>query len=306
MRWAYFNVKPPIKCTRVLRTGKRPGSEGTYIVRLSPENVRRLKARNGVYLKVSYGEASVLARLSVDETLDEETIRIDQTLRTALYLERVMQGSRKKELVYNPDESGDLAHPIVIQRSKFRGPSMLARLVKQQYLICRVHNAMTRDMEKPIARLKEDAMKVIGVQPGDKVLLISGKSHKRVRLRCLALDPGTELPSETLITTWPQPHPDALSADQELNLPWITLDLQTRLKLGVDPWQPIIVGRDPFHALALEFTTVAMALALSALGGAVVIPESLKENCSWIPLSIILVSFGLVSILICLKIRSRI
>jgi hypothetical protein len=59
------------------------------------------------------------------------------------------------------------------------------------------------------------------------------------------------------------------------------------------------------HAVALEFTTVAMALALSALGGAVVIPESLKEHY-WIPLSIIFVSFCLVSILICLKIRSRI
>jgi len=306
MRWPYFNNKPAIECKRVKRTGERPGSEGTYIVRLSRENVRRLKARNGVYLKVSQGEASVLARLSVDETLDQETIRIDQTLRTALCLERIMQGPGKKELVYNPDGSGDLAYPIVIQRSRFRGPSLLARLVKQQYLICRVHNAMTRDMEKPIARLKEDSMKVIGVQPGEKVLLISENSRKRVRLRCLALDPGINVPTETLTATWPQPHPDALCEDQEMNLPWITLDLQTRLKLGVEPWQPIIVGRDPLHAVALEFTTVAMGLALSALGGAVVIPESLKQNHAWIPLSFIFVSFCLVSILICLKIRSRI
>jgi hypothetical protein len=59
MRWPYFSKKPAIECTRVKRTGERPGSEGTYIVRLSRENVRRLKARNGVYVKVSQGEASV-------------------------------------------------------------------------------------------------------------------------------------------------------------------------------------------------------------------------------------------------------
>jgi hypothetical protein len=306
MRWARSPNKPSIEITRVKRTDKRPGSEGTYIVRLSRANVRQLKIRNGAYLKVSYGEASVIACLSVDETLDEETIRIDQTLRTALYLERVMQGSREKELVYTPDKRGNLAHPIIIQRSKFRGPSVLARLVKQQYLICTVHIAMAEDMEKPIVRLPEDSMKVIGIQPGDKVLLISEKGRKRVRLRCLALDPKKQLPLETMKATWPLPNPDASSTDQELNLPWITLDLQTRLELGVDPWQPIIVGRDPYHALTSEFTTVAMALALSALGGAVVIPQILQDKHPWLPLSIILASFAIVSILIGLKIRSRI
>lgn len=99
------------------------------------------KVRNGAYLKVSYGEASVLACLSDDPGLDDETIRMDQTLRTAICLEKIMQGSAAKELVYSSDIDGALKHPVVIERSAFRGPTRLSRLVKQQYLICLVHAA---------------------------------------------------------------------------------------------------------------------------------------------------------------------
>ena len=139
--WGTRSAKSSIKCTRVCPTSERPGSKGTYIVRLSRANTRRLKVGNRAYLKVSYGEASVLACLSVDAGLDDETIRMDQTLRTAICLEKIMQGSAAKELVYSSDIDGALKHPVVIERSAFRGPTRLSRLVKQQYLICLVHAA---------------------------------------------------------------------------------------------------------------------------------------------------------------------
>jgi hypothetical protein len=258
----------------------------------------------GVYLRVSCGRVSVPGRLSIDAELDKETVALDQTLRTALYLKRVLQEG--EVLIHDPKKGGDLPHPIVIHRSEFPGPRLLARLVKQQYLICNVHNAMGQDMEKPIARLTEDAMKVIGIQPGDKALLIHEKRRKRIR--CLALDPNTnkKLPSDTMTQAWPLGDIKAPSSDDMLNLPWITLDRQRRDELGVEPWQPIIVGRDPRHALTLEFTTVAMAVALSGLGGALAIPKEIAKKLPWLGWSIVFGSLAVILTLIGLKIRSRI
>ena len=317
--WRTQSPKPSIECTRVCPTSHRPGSEGTYIVRLSPANKQLLKVRNGAYLKVSYGKASVLARLSVDRDLDDETIRIDQTLRTAICLEKIMQGSGKKELMYSPGRAGALEYRIVIQRSNFPGPTLLARRLKQQYLICLVHHAIPRDMETPIARLTEQSMEVVGIQPGDKVLLFN--EERRRSLRCLPLNPKTQLPLPTMRQYFTPPCPD--SAYEGLLLPWVTIDLQTRLDLGVDPWQPILVGRDPRHALALEFNHVAAALALAAVGGAIVIPQEKLQQLEtvlgkynylgwlapivpWVPAIIIFIGLFGVLMLILFKIRSRI
>jgi hypothetical protein len=84
------------------------------------------------------------------------------------------------------------------------------------------------------------------------------------------------------------------------------MDHQMRLDLDVQPWQPIIVGRDPRHAVSSEFTTVAMAVALSALGGAVTVPESIEEKVGWIGWGILFVGLAVVATLITLKIRTRI
>jgi hypothetical protein len=302
MMWAK-SAKHFRECTKVIPTSDRPGSEGTYIVRLSEANRRLLKVRNGAYLKVSYGKASALARLSVDKNLDDKTIRIDQTLRTAICLEKVMQGvKKKKELVYDPTGRGTLERPIAVERSGFRGPSLLGRLVKQQYLVCLVHHAKPRDMEKPIARLATQSMEVLGVEPGDKVLLASEKGRKSIR--CLALDSKDALPLKETMRDFTAPCPETHYDDTLL--PWVTIDLQTRRKLGVEPWEPIMVGRDPYHALAQEFSQVGLAVALSALGGAVVVPEAITQKCPWAPWAIVGAGFVGVLALVWLKIRSRI
>ena len=306
--WWTKSAKPSIKCTRVLPTSHRPGAKGTYIVRLSRANRQWLKARNGAYLKVSYGKASVLACLSVDDELNDTTIRMDQTLRTAICVEKVMTGKGKKELLYTPGGDGDLSHPIVIQRSNFRGPTLLARQLKQQYLICLLHHAIPTDMETPIARLTKQSMEVVGIQPGDKVLLISEK--RRRSLRCLPLDPETQVPLPTMRQYFTPLCPD--SAYEGLLLPWVTIDLQTRLDLGVDPWQPIIVGRDPHHTLALEFNHVAGVLAVGALGGALVVPQAITQMeflgrfGPFVPFAIIMTGLLAVLMLILFKIRSSI
>lgn len=292
------SAESSIECIRVCPTSHRPGSEGTYIVRLSPGNMARLNVGNKAYLKVSYGEASVLACLSVDENLDDETIHMDQTLRTAICLEPIMQGRKKRELVYCSGGAGDLSYPIVVQRSQFRGPTPVAKLLKQQYLICLVHHAMSEDMEKPIGRLTNNSMEAIGIQPGDKILLIS--ETRRKSMRCLALDPDKNLPSDTMLNTftgWRCPELE----DKDLRLPWVTLDRQSRLEIGVDPWVPILVGRDPYHTLLSEFSQVALAVALGAVGGALFF-----QDHPFVQFAILFVGFAAISMLIVSKIRSRI
>ena len=304
MKRARSGKKPTIQCTRVRPTSYRPGAEGTYIVRLSSTNQDRLRVGNGAYLNVSYGKASVLARLSVDKDLDDKTIRIDQTLRTALCLEKIMQGLRgKKELVYRLKGRGALKLPVVIQGSNFPGPTLLARLVKQQYLICIVHHALPTDMETPLARLSKSAMDAIGIQPGDKVLLISETARKA--LRCFELDPS-QLPLKSMRKDFKPPCPYALYKD--LRLPWVTMDMQTRIGLNptgldhyeVKPWYPILVGRDPRHAVITEFAALAFTLAVGAVGGAIVVDVRLGQ------VAILAAGFIAVFALIWAKIRSRI
>ncbi|MCH8989638.1 MAG: hypothetical protein IIA92_12635 [Chloroflexi bacterium] len=289
----------PVQCNLVEPTAERPGSAGTYIVRLSPGNRQRLGIRNNRYVKVSYRLCSVLAKLIEHSGLDSETIMIDQTLRHAIGLERIMQGSGSRVLMFNPDGGGDLSCPVMVQRTDFRGPDLTARALKQQYLVCRVHNAMTSDMETPIARLTKDAMDVIGIQPGEKIRLVG--EENRLGIRCLALDSeiNKKLPLPSMHKFWTCPDP-ALSEPEADPLPWVTLDQQTRLALALDPWHTVFVGRDPRNKLASEFSLIASALALSALGGAIIVPYFNP----WLPLGIVAAGFVGVLALTWAKIRS--
>lgn len=300
-------AKPRIACTRLRPTTHRPHSEGTYIVRLSPRNKKRLKVWNNAYLSISFGRVSVLARLSVDTDLDDQTIRMDQTLRTALGLDKIMQGSADKE---STPEDESLGQSISIQAANFRGPSFLSTVLKQQYLVCIIHHALPIDMETPIARLKKSSMEAIGIESGDKVWLISDFGCQAIR--CLPFDDQVRLPLDSMKIQFPPPLPD--EEYEGLVLPWVTMDFQTRLHLNqtgeasndVKPWHPILVGRHLPHALASELSTVAMGLALTALGGAVVLPDTITTDFPWLPVSILVASFVTVLILIALKIRSRI
>lgn len=318
-----------IKCTRVWRTEDRPGSEGTYIARLSNKNRRCLNVGERAYLRISYGKASVLACLSVDPNLDNNTIRLDQTLRQALCLKKVMR--RDDELVYRADGKGPeetpsaeistdpllaltplstghcrpgaekktLSHPIVVQPSGFPGPTLLARLFKYQYLICQVHHAFSRDMEKPLVRLTTQSMEDIGIAPGDKVLLIS--EHTQESMRCLTLEAREPLPLRSMYHNFTPVCPGEYYTGSML--PWITIDNDARRKLKIEPWQAIVVGRDPYHALTLEFNQVATGLALAALGGAIAVPDQFKPL---LPLGIVAIGLVAVGLLIWQKIRSRI
>jgi hypothetical protein len=153
-------------------------------------------------------------------------------------------------------------------------------------------------MEKPIGRLTNNSMEAIGILPGDKILLIS--ETRRKSMRCLALDPDKNLPSDTMLNTftgWRCPELE----DKDLRLPWVTLDRQSRLEMGVDPWVPILVGRDPYHTLLSEFSQVALAVALGAVGGALFF-----QDHPFVQFAILFVGFAAISMLIVSKIRSRI
>ena len=221
---------------------------------------------------------------------------MDQTLRTALGLEKIMQGQGKTELVYRPDQNGDLSAPIVVQRSSFRGRHWLARLIKQQYLICIVHHSLAEDMEKPLVRLSHDALEVIGIKSGDKVWVISEKGRKSVR--CLALNRDDSLPLPTMAKYFGHIRPCPEAVYDEMVLPWITLDSDTRAELGVEPWQPIVVGR----ALGQVITPEAVTVGLGMVAGALVVPQNAPY---WVPMVFVIIGAVCASILSVIKIRSK-
>ena len=92
------------------------------------------------------------------------------------------------------------------------------------------------------------------------------------------------------------------------------MDLETRNLLNTSgdennnlkPWDTVIVSRYLPHSFISEFSTVAMGLALTALGGAVVLPKSLTDLYPWLPTLILSGSFLIVLVLIGFKIRDRI
>ena len=292
--------RPSVTCSHVLPTSTRPHSKGTYIVRLTQAISRELKAKNKEYLRVRYGNNAVIARLSVDDEIkNNQTICMDQTIRTAIGLAPMMQGvnTDKTELFYRPGKKSDLMYPIDVQRAKFKKPNFLTRMLGQQYLICIAHNAMAADMETQLVRLTEQAMQILGIKPGDRVRLINGE--RVIKLRCLPLDPKYQLPLKAMdkdFADWKYPIPD----EKELRLPWIALDRQARLALDVQPWQPIVVGRDTGQALRSELGEVAYAVALATLGGAIVVKDPVAQAI------ILAAGFLTISVLICMKIRSRI
>ena len=290
-----------VVCTRVVGTTSRPHAKGTYIVRLSGANQDKLGIKNKAYVNIAYGAFTVLARLVVDETWDDDdSICMDQTVRTAIGLEAILQGQGHARLEYTEDGTATLEHPILIRPARFKGPGLLARLVKQQHLVCLSHIAMSEDMEKPIVRLSRDSMDVLGIKAGDKVLLITEKTQRSYR--CLVLEPqkGVQLPTKIMMSLAPKTH-CPLPDDPNLRLPWITADLQIRKEIGVEPWQAVLVGRDPAHALTAELNTGVTAIAISALGAAVALPS----HPTW-QIAIFAAAVIGISVFICLKIRSRI
>lgn len=293
-----------IKCIRVRPTGKRPGSRGTYIVRLCPENQKILNVKNGDYLRVSYGNAAVLARLSVDkESHASDTIWIDQTLRFAIGLPKFLEPGQK-DWIYNPEDDASLAQPVSVQRSEFQ-PSWLGKAVKQEYIVCILHHALPTDMESTIARLRQEAMEILGIEEGDKVILISDNGRTK-SIRCLPLDPGMNSTLPLVESMQMLAHPPLpLDEYKGLHLAWCTLDQQTRFELDADLWEPIIVGRDPSHALRKEYTEVALAVALGAVGGALLVEKYFQQN-PWIAGGTLIVGFIAVFLLICIKIRSKV
>ena len=301
-------VGPSIRCTKVLPTERRTGAAGTYVVQISLHNQRRLHARAGQYVRVTHGEAWVHACLQIDPELDDDSIRIDQTLRMALALKRFLPGDQSLEYVPESDELAGypetkeerhLEHPVVVFRSRFRGPGLLARWLRQQYLVCAVHYSQPQDMEKPIARVSEDSLDVLGIDEGDKVQIVG--ERRTLPLRCLALDPADEIPTEPMKkkrTPWWHD----LDEDHRTPLPFITLDRESRRLLGdLVPWQPVFVGRDPRYVLASEFREVMLAVALGVLGGVFFFQDNRIVQGA-----ILTAGFGLAIGLIILKIRSRI
>jgi hypothetical protein len=87
---------------------------------------------------------------------------------------------------------------------------------------------------------------------------------------------------------------------QNMHLPWITMDKERRDELKVKPWQTVLITRSSYDTLASGFGELAIAIAVSSIGGAVV------TNASPVRSTIcILAGLLIASVLILAKIRSR-
>ena len=163
-------------------TEDRKGSQGEYIIQLNPKILNKFDGvKEGSYLLVgrAHKERTIwsLALLhALNETIPEDEIRIDQTLRTAI-------GAKEGEKVII--ETTKPLKKDILEMILSIPKIMLLGILKTQIELVRVKKAIYPDMEKNICRIEKDVMRAIGVEEGDFIEIQSSKSL--VNLRALEL-----------------------------------------------------------------------------------------------------------------------
>jgi hypothetical protein len=203
------------------------------------------------------------ARLAIQSAFDDrvrpDAVGLDWTTSLAI-------GLRPGELVG--------VSPLPVAHADFR-----RRVFRFRHCLCRAVGATVLDMEQPIARLPSSVFDVLGLQGGNKVVLegssvIEEKERlSKITLRALEDREGherwtiaTAVPSFTDIVGLP-------------DLPFVAIDLEARMRLGITPGSPLYVRPAFSSVIVAEFTSISLVLlaaifsaaALQSLGLALIL-----------------------------------
>lgn len=190
---------------------------------------------------------AVLVRFA--DKVDGEHVVVDETVSTAI-------GLRPGEIVE------------VVPLPKL-APELAKRALSFRHSLCRVYGSNTTDMEKPLIRLPDEVLDIIGVPAGARVVL----EH----IACRQDQPPTRhkivvraLPWRG--EQWPVPKPgvpDILMETGSQDLPPVTLDLACQKQLDTTRGSVVYVRPAVGSLVVDEWSNAATAVVVAALGAAV-------------------------------------
>lgn len=239
---------------------------GDYAIAVHPNVAARLQL--GHFAVVEHqadGHVfSLIAALSSDQVVQSEAeIHIDQTIRDAIGV-----GVRERVRLYPLPSHGGILHRLI------------NRLLPRKYLVMRVQSAHILMIEKPGCMMSQIAMDILGVEPGDEVILESAvqetpdSDHRlaRLTLRAYPTPPDAqELRERTQSGMLQSRFPDCSEALGVFpDLPWLFIDADARnalgrKPLGLDKCSPIRVYASRKYQLIKEFREYAFLIIVTLL-----------------------------------------
>lgn len=257
-------------------TNKRNSPKGHFLVQLSEEDIKacKLKSNRNVIITHDTGEIevvdgeeksieiNVLARLhKCSEIKEEGTIRLDQTIRAAIGVNKKTDETERHEVSIDK-----------VPKNRNRPISEWLFSFGRQRSIARVLMATFTDMEVNICRIRETTMECIGIENGDKIVIES--TTKRIKIRALNLseqmvrvrEEGQKIDTSFYsLKTNPR-----LSAIKNINkdddLPWILIDFDARNELEVKIGDPVVIYRSNGYAISKNIQSLTVPLVVMLVG----------------------------------------
>lgn len=281
---------------------------GDYAAAVHPSTRAALGLERYVVLERDLDDKriSLIGELSSRDTVEDETeIRIDQTIRNGLGVE-IGEGVR----LYKLDESGiDLIQYL------------LDKILPKRYVMMRVQVADILIMEKASCAMPSIALELLGIEPGDKVVLESPKREdsgdeyrlERVILRAYLapmsmLELRDSVQSGRFIQTRFPDCAEVLGVFPDL--PWIFVDADARDVLGLSKCSPVRVYARRRYQISKDYRNYALLIIVTLLSAISLLDTGAKVQITGlaaIPLNLCMILPGILisAMLIFLALRSR-
>jgi hypothetical protein len=234
---------------------------GDYALAVHPNVKSRLRLARYAVVENQVGEHvfSLIGAFSSKEVVDsEDQIRMDQTIRDAI-------GVKIRETV----KLYPLRHFGGVLRR------LIDILLPRKYLVMRVQTAHATMIERPGCLIPEIAMEILGVEPGDEVVLESavreeGSPAYRLEEHKLRAYPtpadAQELREKTVSGMLQSRYPDCAEAFGVFpDLPWIFVDADVRRALKLGKCSPVRVRASRRYQLIKEFREFALLIVITLL-----------------------------------------
>lgn len=268
--------------------------QGEFVAQLHPKAIDQLKGvKSGHLIIISHfvnGRIfQIPALLQENLAVEVDKINIDAKIRNAIGApigENISVSIKKEGL------------------KQFK--RIIVKLFGIQVNLARVKKATYSDMEINICRIRKEVMKSIGIDEGDIVIVESLTSS--IKIRALELTEVIYNEKEKQHKDNPDQYIDCIKIlglerieQTELDLPWILLDLDARIKLKVEECDPVRIYRSISHCISKRMHLISLPLVLTIMAAIVGFHIS-------IPLKFIMLVLGISFVLLSnfIAIRKRI
>jgi hypothetical protein len=163
-----------------------------------------------------------------------------------------------------------LGEPVLLGTCHGRAGRLRDTLFGHRHAIARVGRTAVIDIEKPVTRMPEEMMDLLGTSPGDRVIVEAAAyrdaRHEVTRVSLRALPWRERSPLLVARSSTGVPDYQHLVGDEDF--PEVSLDLATRQRLGVVPGAAVYVWPAVTSLLGREFTSVSVILVAAIFSAA--------------------------------------